>query len=493
MVTLASNLELCEVGNFIDNQIAPAQSGEYFDKLSPHDGKLLWRVASSDIRDVLSAVSHARRMQTQWSLMPPVQRGLFLFRACNLMELERSRIAEIVAAETGKSLKDALGETDAAIALGRFYAGEGQRLYSRTTTSGVENRYNMIVRQPCGVAALIVAANTPIANVAWKTFPALICGNTVVLKAAEDTPKTALIFADILRQAGLPAGVVNVLQGFGQVVGASLVSEAQVDVISFTGSTEVGRWIGKIAGERLLKCSLELGGKNPFVVCDDADLDQAVHWAILSAFSNAGQRCAAGSRIIIFDAIYKEFVTKLIAATEQLRIGNSDQDNLGPVINVRSLERMLNAVNKAKNEGATILCGGSRLKNSEHANGFYVAPTLLENVNVDSEISNCELFGPIAVLYRVKNFEEALNLANASSYGLTAAIHTQNYHRALQFVQAVQSGVATVNGGTFGSEPHMPFGGLKQSGNGTREPGTEALDIYTELKNIYFNVLPNHV
>jgi aldehyde dehydrogenase (NAD+) len=409
------------------------------------------------------------------------------------MKAHQAEIAQIVAAETGKSYKEAYGEAGGAIALGLFYASEGQRLYGRTTTSGVANKYAMTVRMPLGVAGLIIAANTPIANVAWKVFPALICGNTAILKAAEDTPATAWIFGKIAQEAGLPPGVLNIIQGYGEEAGAPLVAHPDVAVVSFTGSTEVGRIIQRVAGERFARVSLELGGKNPLVVCDDADLDNAVQWTILSAFSNAGQRCASGSRIIVFDAIYESFRDRLLERTRQLKVGATDGDDLGAVINESQLNNMLAAVAQAKQEGATVLVGGDRLRDPNHAPGFYMAPTLLENVSPQAELSQCELFGPIAILYRVQDFQEALALANDSPYGLTASIHTRSLHRAVKFCEKVQSGVAVVNGGTYGSEPHMPFGGLKQSGNGTREPGTEALDVYSELKDIYINIDPDQL
>jgi aldehyde dehydrogenase (NAD+) len=402
----------------------------------------------------------------------------------------REEVARVVHLETGKSYKEALGETDGAIALGRFMAGEGQRLYGRTTTSGVPHKYAMTVRQPVGVAGLIIAANTPIANVAWKVFPALICGNAAILKAAEDTPATAWIFGEIARQAGLPPGVLNVIQGFGEEAGAPLVSHPGVDLISFTGSTAVGRQIAVTAGERLAKVSLELGGKNPLVVCDDADLENAAKWILLSAFSNAGQRCAAASRIIIFASVYEELKSMLVERTKQLKVGPGDGDDFGPVINERQLNNMLAAVERARQQEAVILTGGHRLTDPEHREGFYLAPTIMENVGAEAEISTTELFGPITCLYRVQDFAEALALANNSPYGLTASIHTRSVHRAIEFTQKVQAGVAMVNAGTYGSEPHMPFGGLKQSGNGTREPGTEALDVYSELKDVYFNIDP---
>jgi alpha-ketoglutaric semialdehyde dehydrogenase len=372
--------------------------------------------------------------------------------------------------------------------LGLFYAGEGQRLYGRTTTSGTPDRYAMTVRQPLGVAGLIVAANTPIANVAWKVFPALICGNAVVLKAAEDAPITAWVFAKLAQSAGVPPGVLNVIQGYGEEAGVPLVSHPDVDVLSFTGSTAVGRRIGAIAGDRLTKVSLELGGKNPLVVCDDADLDNAAKWVLLSAFSNAGQRCAAASRIIIFESIYEKLRAMLFEGTNKLKVGTADNDDLGPVINERQLSNMIAAVERAKRRGAVVLIGGGRLTGPKHEGGFYMTPTLIEGVGLDHELSIKEVFGPIACLYKAKDFGSALAMANDSPYGLTACIHTRSLDRAVEFAQKVQSGVAVVNAGTYGSEPHMPFGGLKQSGNGSREPGTEALDVYSTLKDIYLNV-----
>jgi aldehyde dehydrogenase (NAD+) len=351
----------------------------------------------------------------------------------------------------------------------------------------------MTVRQPLGVAGLIIAANTPIANVAWKVFPALVCGNTAVLKAAEDTPATAWIFGKIAHEAGLPAGVLNIVQGYGEEAGAPLVGHPDVAVISFTGSTAVGRQIAVVAGQRLAKVSLELGGKNPLVVCDDADLENAAKWVLLSAFSNAGQRCASASRIIIFDAVYEQFRDMLIERTKKLKVGPTDDDDFGPVINEQQLHCMLDAVERAHQKGAMILTGGYRLTDPEHRDGFYMAPTLIENVGPYDEISTTELFGPVACLYRVKDFEEAMSLANDSPYGLTACIHTRSIHRAIEFTQKIQVGVAVVNAGTYGSEPHMPFGGLKQSGNGTREPGTEALDVYSNLKDVYISIDPNQL
>jgi acyl-CoA reductase-like NAD-dependent aldehyde dehydrogenase len=447
-------------------------------------------VARSAAEDVDAAVVAASRAQITWAAMPAAQRGYLLHKVCNALEARHKDLAEVVAKETGKSPKEAFGEAGGAIALGRFFAGEGQRLYGRTTTSGAPDKYAMTVRQPCGVAGLIIAANTPIANTAWKVFPALICGNAAVLKAAEDTPATSWLFAMIAHEAGLPPGVLNVIQGYGTECGAPLVEHPQVDVVSFTGSTKVGKWIGEVCGRTLKKVSLELGGKNPLIICDDADLDEAVKWVSLSAFSNAGQRCAAGSRIIVFDEVYDAFRDRLVEAAKTLKVGPTDADDFGPVINERQLNTMLAAIEKATKEGARVLTGGQRLTDPEHAKGCYLAPTVIENAAPEADISRHELFGPIACLYRVRSYDEALAMANDSLYGLTACIHTTSVDRGIDFAHKVKSGVAVINAGTFGSEPHMPFGGLRQSGNGSREPGTEALDVYSELKDIYIQVRP---
>src|SRR5574341_1639891 len=489
MVTM-NNLIPETIPNWINGEQRPASSGESFDKLNPHDGKLLCRVARSRADDIRDAVSAALAAQPTWADTPSVQRGLILHKIVIAMQQRQADIAHVVHLETGKSHKDAFGEAGGAIQLGLFYASEGQRLYGRTTTSGTPNRYALTIRQPVGIAGLIVPANTPIANVAWKVFPALISGNAAVLKAAEDTPATAWIFAKIAHEAGLPAGLLNVVQAYGDEAGAPLVENPDVGVISFTGSTFVGKHIAVAAGKRLAKVSLELGGKNPFVVCDDADLDSAVHWAALSAFSNAGQRCASGSRLIVFDAVYEKFRQTLADRIAKMKVGPNDDDDFGPVINAEQLKDMIAAIERARANGAAVIGGGSRLTDEAHRGGFYLAPTLIESVGPHDEISTAELFGPIACLYRVRNFDEALSLANESPYGLTACIHTRSVHRAVQFTQKVRAGVAVANAGTYGSEPHMPFGGVKQSGNGTREPGTEALDIYSDLKDVYVNIDP---
>jgi alpha-ketoglutaric semialdehyde dehydrogenase len=465
-LVIAATLEIL---NLVAGHEARAASGQTFEKLRPTDGSRLCNVSRSDSDDVADAVAAARSAQLGWARRTPVERGELVREIALALRSRREEAAEIVAAETGKSLDLALGEVDAAAEMGFFVAGEGRRLYGRTTTSAMPNRTVMSVRQPVGVAALIVSFNTPLPNYAWKVFPAVLCGNAAVLKPSEHTPASAAFFAGLCNDV-LPPGVLNVVHGLGGEVGPPLVESPDVDLVSFTGSAATGRWIQEHAGRRLAKVCLELGGKNALVVCDDADLNRAVDWSLASAFSNAGQRCAAASRLVVFDTVYEEFRERFVAAAE-------DYDP-GPVISEESLERILAALGNAH-----VLTGGERLDRP----GWWLAPTVLEDVSPDAELSCAELFGPVTIIYRVGGLEEAIGLVNDSPYGLTAAIHTASLHRAMRFAEEAQAGVVVVNGGTHGSEPHMGFGGVKQSGTGWREAGVEALDVYSEWK--YVNLI----
>jgi aldehyde dehydrogenase (NAD+) len=375
-------VELRTVGNVVAGEERAAAGGETFEKLAPATGEPISLVARSRAEDVDAAITAAVKAQPAWAARTVEERGRILRTIAQLLERDREEIAAIVAEETGKSPKDARGETDGAIELGYFIAGEGRRFYGKTMPSATPNRQAMTIRQPLGVAGLIIAANTPIANVAWKVFPALLCGNAAVLKASEDTPETAVAFARRAAQAGLPSGVLNVVQGYGDEAGQPLVEDDRVAVVSFTGSTSVGRMIARVAGERLAKVCLELGGKNPLVVCDDADLEQASQTAALSAFSNAGQRCAAGSRLVVFDSVYERFREQLVEKARAQKVGSTDDDDFGPVINERQLENMLDAVERARAAGATVVTGGERLSRP----GFFIAPTIVEGIAADSEI-----------------------------------------------------------------------------------------------------------
>ncbi len=476
--------EIVHIPNWIFGKDSPPENEIWVDKFNPHTGALLCKVASSTAADSHRAIAAAGGALFSWAEVTPVKRGNILFNIAATMKRYANELAECIAIETGKSPQDAKAEVEASILQAEYFAGEGMRLHGRSLTSGMPGKQSFTVRQPRGIVGLIVPANTPIANIAWKTFPALICGNAVVLKAAEDAPRVAHLFAQLATEAGLPDGVLNVIQGSGQPAGASLVEDPRIAVVSFTGSTAVGRWIAEVAGRRLARISLELGGKNPFIVCDDADLGHAVHWAALSAFSNAGQRCAAGSRIFVFEKVYADFREKLVSRARGLKLGIDSGCDLGPVINLRQQQNILEAVKGAQVAGGRVLCGGGVPDDPALMGGYYIQPTVIENLPPDSELSSREIFGPVVSLHPVKDLEEALQLANACEYGLTAAIHTTSVDRAMWFAQRVKAGVANINLGTFGSEPHMPFGGVGASGNGTREPGIEALDVYSELKNI---------
>ena len=458
-----------EVPNLIEGRAVSPKGGEWFEKRRPDDGELLCTAARSREADVAAAIAAAAGARPGWAAHTPVERGEIVRELALALRAKREEAAEIVAAETGKSLELALGESDAAVEMGFFVAGEGRRLYGRTTTSAVPNRTVMATRRPVGVAGLIVSFNTPLPNYAWKAFPAVFCGNAAVLKPSEHTPASAAFFGELCNEL-LPPGVLNVVHGLGPEAGPPLVESPEVDLVSFTGSAETGRWIAERGGRRLAKVVLELGGKNGLVVCDDADLDRAVEWSLASAFSNAGQRCAAASRLVVFDAVYDEFRERFVDGARSYETG--------PVISEASLERILVAL-----DGAKVLVGGERLDRP----GWWLAPTVVEDVPADAQISATELFGPVAILYRVRDLEEAISLVNDSPYGLTSAIHTGSLHRAMRFADEVEAGVVVVNGGTHGSEPHMGFGGVKQSGTGWREAGIEALDVYTEWK--YVNLI----
>ena len=461
---------LQDVENLIDGRPVAARSGALLEKLRPADETTLCRFARSGADDVADAVAAARAAQPAWAERTAVARGDIVRELALLLRDRREEASAIVVEETGKPVDLALGETDAAIEMGLFVAGEGRRSYGRTTTASMPHRTVMTLRQPLGVAALIMSFNTPLPNVAWKAFPAIFCGNAAVVKPSEHAPASAAFFGQLALEAGVPPGVLNVVHGLGAEAGAPLVEHPDVDVVSFTGSAATGRVINEAAARRLAKTCLELGGKNALVVCDDADLDRALEWVLASAFSNAGQRCASASRIVVFDAVYESFRERLVDA-----VANVESQ---PVISRESMERILEAVARAQEDGATVLAGGTRLERP----GWHVAPSLVEGASSGAEISRLELFGPVTVLYRVADLDEAIALVNDSPYGLTAAIHTASVHRALRFAERAQAGVVVVNAGTHGSEPHMGFGGVKDSGTGWREAGIEALDVYSDQK-----------
>jgi alpha-ketoglutaric semialdehyde dehydrogenase len=460
------------VANLIDGAERPAASGGWLDSYRPADATVLCSLARSGPDDAAAAVAAARRAQPGWAERTPVERGDLVRDIALALRDRREELSAVVVEETGKPMALALGETDAAAEMGLFVAGEGRRSYGRTMPASMPHRTVLTIRRPVGVAALLTSFNTPLPNLAWKAFPSIFCGNGSVLKPSEHVPASAHLFARIAHDVGLPPGVLNVLQGKGDEAGAALVAES-CDLVSFTGSVATGRVVQQGAG--LAKLCLELGGKNALVVCDDADLDAAVRWTVASAFSNAGQRCAAASRVVVFDSVYAEFRERLVTATR----------GLAPelVVSAESRDRVLAAVAVAVADGATVVVGGG----AGPGPGYEIAPTILEGVAPAAEISCTELFGPVAVLYRAAGLDGAIDLVNDSPFGLTAAVHTASLHRAMHFAEHARVGVVVVNGGTHGSEPHMGFGGVGQSGNGWKEAGLEALDVYSDIR--YVNLI----
>ena len=481
------------VPHWIADAEVPSIGGGTFEKRCPIDDRVLAQVARGGAAEVAHALSSAAGACESWASVPPPKRGAILGRVAQLLREREKEFGSIIQSETGKPWRNAVAEVASSADLAVFMEGEGSRFYGKTLPSPIPNRTVQTVRAPIGVCAAIMPFNSPLAGVAWKVLPALLCGNAVVVKSHELTPFTAIAFGHLLREAGVPSGVYSVVQGSGPDVGAPLVQDDRVGVVSFTGSSATGKLIQKNVSERavLAKVCLELGGKNPFVVCDDADIELAAELASASAFIDAGQRCASGSRIIVFDAVYPAFRKALLARVAAVKVGSGPDDECGPVISSSSLERLLTAVSDAVGRGATVIAGGNRVESLSP--GYYMAPTVLEDVSHEDEVSQRELFGPVTCLYRVAGFEDAVRLANHTHYGLTGAIHTTSVHRSQVFINRYHGGLVSVNGATYGAGPHMPFGGVKNSGNGFREPGTESLDVYTELKTVVINHQPGRV
>ena len=469
------------------------ESAATFEKRSPIDDRVVAHVARGGAAEVAQAVDAAAAAAEAWARLPAPRRGEILGRAASLLRTAEREFSEIIRAETGKPWKNAAAEVGSSAELARFMDGEGSRFYGKTMTSPVPNRSVRTMRSPIGVCAAIMPFNSPLAGIAWKAFPALVCGNAVVAKSHEQTPYTGIRFAQLLKEAGLPSGVFSVVQGTGPEVGTPLVEDPRVGIVSFTGSVPTGKLIQRVVSERpvLAKVCLELGGKNPLVVCDDADMTLAAEHAVASAFVDAGQRCAAGSRIIVFDAVYDRFRDTMLARAAKVKVGSGADDECGPVISTDSLARLEAAIAGAVSRGARVLCGGRRV--DALAPGYYLQPTILDHVDPGDAVSQQELFGPVTCLYRVHGFDEAIELANATPFGLTGAIHTVNPHRIEEFITRYRAGLVSVNGPTYGAGPHMPFGGVKNSGNGFREPGTEALDVYCEWKTVVVNHDPARV
>jgi alpha-ketoglutaric semialdehyde dehydrogenase len=473
--------------NYIDGEWVDAASGETFESTSPANGETIGVFPRSGPADVDRAVAAAKAAYEDWRLVPAPKRGEILFRFGHLLAEQKDTLAELMTREMGKVLPEAAGDVQEAIDMSYYMAGEGRRLFGQTTPSELRDKFQMSVRMPVGVVGVITPWNFPIAIPSWKMLPALVCGNTVVFKPATDTPLLGERFVELLAEAGVPKGVVNIVHGGGSEVGQRLVEHPDVPIITFTGSRETGVAVTKAAAEGLKHVHLELGGKNAVIVMDDADLDLAVDGIVWSAFGTSGQRCTAASRVIAQAGVYDELASRLVARVEQLRLGPGWEDgtDVGPVINESALRKIHSYTGIGRDEGAKLLTGGEVADGEGLDQGFYYRPTVFGDVEAGMRIAQEEIFGPTTALIRVRDLDEAVRVSNGVRYGLSSSIFTRDVNQAFRAMRDLDTGITYINAGTIGAEVHLPFGGTKDTGNGHREAGQAALDVFTEWKSIY--------
>ncbi len=474
--------------NLIGGQWAAPRTGAYIERHNPADNReLVARIPASDAADVDAAVAAAAAAYPAWRATPAPRRAEILFRAAQLLVERKESYARAMTREMGKVLVETRGDVQEAIDMLYFMAGEGRRLYGQTTPSELANKMCMTVRAPVGVAGLITPWNFPMAIPSWKLAPCLLCGDTAVLKPAEDTPLSALNFVQTLADAGLPPGVVNLVYGRGGEAGAALVADDRTRIISFTGSTAVGREVGRQAAGALKHCNLELGGKNAMIVLDDADLDLALEGCLWGAFGTTGQRCTATSRLILQEGVHDRFVAALSARARALALGNGLQDavQVGPIVNAKQLERVAGYVAAGKQEGARLVLGGARATTGALAHGHFFEPTIFAEVTPPMRIAQEEIFGPVISVLRCRGLEHAMEIANGVAYGLSSSLYTANVNAVFRALRDLHTGIIYINAPTIGAEVHLPFGGVGATGNGHRESGLATLDVYSEWKTLY--------
>ena len=474
--------------NFIDGEWVEASSSDTFENLNPADTRdVVGIFQRSTKEDVDAAVEAAARAFDKWRLFPAPRRAEILYDASRILFERKEQFARDMTREMGKVLRETRGDVQEAVDCGYLSAGEGRRLFGVTTPSELPNKFAMAVRQPIGVVGMITPWNFPMAIPSWKLFPALVSGNTCIIKPAEDTPLSTFNFVQALTEAGLPRGVVNVVTGFGPEAGAPLTEHRDVRGVSFTGSSEVGRIIGTSCAQSFKRCSLELGGKNPMIILDDANLELALEGAIWAAFGTTGQRCTAASRMIVQKGVYQKFVDGLVARAKTLRVGNGldETTEMGPAINEAQMLSDLRYIDIGKGEGARLVCGGNRLDKGDYKYGWFVEPTVFADVEPHMRIAQEEIFGPVVGVIPCDDLEEAIAIANDIPYGLSSAIYTKDVNRAFTASRDLYAGITYINAPTIGAEVHLPFGGTKATGNGHREGGIGAIDFYTEWKSVY--------
>jgi alpha-ketoglutaric semialdehyde dehydrogenase len=474
--------------NFIGGEWKSTQSGETFISTNPaRTSEIIGHYQKSNAADLEDALEAATKAQPAWEAIAAPARGDVLYRAAQILEGRQEELAQLMTREMGKVLKETRGDVQIAIDVARFMAGEGKRAEGETVPSALPNKLCLTLRHPIGIVGIITPWNFPIAIPAWKTLPALLAGNAVVLKPASDTPLLALKLAEVLEEAGLPAGVFNVITGPGGTLGDALASHQKVNMISLTGSTEVGRHVGEICGRDLRRCSLELGGKNAVVVLNDGDLDLAAESVTWAAFGTTGQRCTATSRVIVQRGALKGFTERLVAAAEKLRIGDglNPATEMGPLVNMDRVKAVHDYTKIGLHEGAQLVSGGSPLTNGEFSEGAFYRPTIFSEVTPEMRIASEEVFGPFVSIIPVDSYEQAMQVVNGTAYGLSTAVFTESSRLTFRAMRDIQSGLIYFNSGTTGSEIHLPFGGMKASGNGHRELGGVAIDEFSETKTIY--------
>ncbi len=476
--------------NYIDGEWVDSASGLAFEDCNPaNTSEVVGMFPRSDVKDVNAAVAAAAEAFQSWRLVPAPKRAEILYRAAETLLARKDDLARDMTREMGKVLAETRGDVQEAIDMTYYMAGEGRRQFGQTTPSELPNKFAMCERQPQGVCALITPWNFPMAIPSWKIMPALVCGNTVVIKPAEETPLSTYNLVQILADSGVPRGVLNVVNGGGPEVGAPLADHPDVAAVSFTGSTEVGRLIGQICAPRLRPCHLEMGGKNILIVLEDANLELAIEGAVWGGFGTTGQRCTAASRVAVHKKVYKEFVERFVERVKKLRVGDGldPATDMGPCVNEAQLDKVMEYVGIGKNEGAKLMTGGNRLTDPAHAKGWFHEPTVFADCSPRMRIAQEEIFGPVVAVMPIDGFEQAMEIANGVKYGLSASIYTRDVNRAFEAMRDLQTGIVYVNAPTIGAEIHLPFGGTKQTGNGHREAGTAALDFYSEWKTLYID------
>ncbi|HKP86653.1 MAG TPA: aldehyde dehydrogenase family protein [Blastocatellia bacterium] len=475
--------------NYINGEWVAPSSNQYIENRNPADARdLVGRFPASTPDDVDRAVSAAQAAFQDWRKTPAPRRAEILFKAGEILIKRKEEFARAMTREMGKVLKESRGDVQEAIDMTYFIAGEGRRLHGYTTKAELPKKYAMCSREPIGACGLITPWNFPMAIPSWKIMPALVCGNTVVIKPAEDTPLSTYNLVEACEQAGVPAGVLNIVSGLGEEAGARLTDHPAVRLISFTGSTEVGRIVGQTAARNDKICSLEMGGKNVVMILEDADLDLAVEGVLWGAFGTSGQRCTAASRVVVHKKVAKKFTSMLVEGARALRLGNglSERADVGPVINQDAVNKILGYIEIGKNDDkAKLQTGGSRVEKGDLKHGYFIEPTVFSGVDPEMRIAQEEIFGPVVSIIECRDLDHAIEIANGVKYGLSASIYTKDTNRAFRAMEDVQTGIFYVNASTIGAEVHLPFGGTKATGNGHREGGTQVLDIFSEWKAVY--------